>query len=178
MIWQIIIWQRDSQNLPDSKITCSGNSLRWRHHSSRMSQRVAMWSILTRSSWIYRLQTQWFIKIHLYNTCHMILICWNLWFFFISSDILSSFKEILPLTRRRSIIFLGNPHGVSRFKTVGCIPSIEVVNSEVADGAHLRDVNHFEAADEILQDEKTQGNEKNGVFWSLVNFGKIFFWWQ
>jgi len=67
---------------------------------------------------------------------------------------LSSFKEILPLTRRRSIIFLGNPHGVSRFKTVGCIPSIEVVNSEVADGAHLRDVNHFEAADEILQDEK------------------------
>lgn len=68
MIWQIIIWQRDSQNLPDSKITCSGNSLRWRHHSSRMSQRVAMWSILTRSSWIYRLQTQWIINHCLYIT--------------------------------------------------------------------------------------------------------------
>ena len=75
-------------------------------------------------------------------------------------------SRILPPTRRRSIIFLGNPHG---------IPSIEVVNSEVADGAHLRDVNHFEAADEILQDEKTQGVTETGVFWSLVNFGKIFF---
>ena len=57
---------------------------------------------------------------------------------------------------------------------MGCIPSIEVVNSEVADGAHLRDVNHFEAADEILQDEKTQGVTETGVFWSNMNFGKIF----
>ena len=75
----------------------------------------------------------------------------SLIFFFMNSDTGPSFKEILPLNKEAFHHFPREPPTAFQGEqTVGCIPSIEVVNSEVADGAHLRDVNHFEAADEIF----------------------------